>query len=141
MRLKILASVMIAVTTGSACASDGQKVRQVFRQMDQNGDRALQFAEIQTARATAFDRLDSNRNGVLDDPEARAALKRANASDKLQMLGDRGLVNQASDMDSNGDGRITRAEFAQYIPDRLRLADANRDNELSVSELRSLRQR
>ncbi len=44
-------------------------------------------------------------------------------------------------MDANGDGRIARAEFAQFIPDRLLQADSNGDRTLSLSELKALRQR
>ena len=141
MKLKLLACVMVVLATGSACAADGQRARQAFRQMDQNGDRALQFTEIQAARASLFDRLDANRNGVLDNGEAQAALQRAREGGRLQMATAEGLETQARRMDANGDGRITRAEFAQFIPDRLQRADANGDRSLSLSELRSLRQR
>lgn len=141
MKLKLLACVMVVLATGSACAADGQRARQAFRQMDQNGDRALQFTEIQAARASLFDRLDANRNGVLDNGEAQAALKRESEGGRLQMATAEGLETQARRMDANGDGRITRAEFAQFIPDRLQHADANGDRSFSLSELRSLRQR
>jgi hypothetical protein len=141
MKLKLLACVMVGLTTGSACAADGQRARQVFRQMDQNGDRALQFTEIQAARASLFDRLDANRNGFLDNGEAQAGLQRVREGGRLQMATAEGLETQARRMDANGDGRITRAEFVQFIPDRLQRADANGDRSLSLSELRSLRQR
>ncbi|KSV72214.1 hypothetical protein N183_26975 [Sinorhizobium sp. Sb3] len=141
MKLKMLACVMVVLATGSACAADGQKARQAFRQMDQNGDRALQFTEIQAARAALFDRLDANRNGVLDNGEAQAALQRVREGGRLQMATAEGLETQARQVDANGDGRITRAEFAQFIPDRLLRADTNGDRALSLSELRALRQR
>ena len=141
MNLKLLACVMVVLATGSACAADGQKARQVFRQMDQNGDRALQFTEIPAARMALFARLDSNRNGVLDNGEAQAALQRVREGGQLQMATAEGLENQTRRIDANGDGRITRAEFAQFIPDRLLRADSNGDRALSVSELRALRQR
>jgi len=141
MKLKMLACVMVVLATGSACAADGQKARRAFRQMDQNGDRALQFTEIQAAREALFDRLDANRNGVLDNGEAQAALQRVREGGRLQMATADGLETQARRMDANGDGQITRAEFAQFIPDRLQRADANGDRSLSLSELRSIRQR
>jgi Ca2+-binding EF-hand superfamily protein len=141
MSLKLLACVMVVLVTGSACAADGKKVRQAFRQMDQNGDRALQFTEIQAARTALFDRLDANRNGVLDNGEGQAALQRVREGGRLQMAAAEGLEPQVRSMDANGDGRITRAEFAQFIPDRLLGADTNGDRSLSLSELRALRQR
>jgi Ca2+-binding EF-hand superfamily protein len=141
MNVKLLACVMFILATGSACAAEGQKARQAFRQMDQNGDRALQFAELQAARATLFDRLDTNRNGALDKGEAQAALQRVRESGRLQTAGAEGLETQAQRIDVNGDGRITKAEFAQFVPDRLVQADSNGDRTLSLSELKALRQR
>ena len=141
MNVKLLACVLLILATGSACAAEGQKARQAFRQMDQNGDRALQFTELQAARATLFDRLDINRNGVLDKGEAQAALQRVREGGRLQTAAAEGLEAQARRMDANGDGRIARAEFAQFIPDRLLQADSNGDRTLSLSELKALRQR
>lgn len=141
MNVKLLAGVMLVVATGSACAADGQKARKAFRQMDLNGDRALQFTELQATRATLFDRLDANRDGVLDEGEAKAALQRVREGGRLQMATAEGLETQARRMDANGDGRIVRVEFAQFIPDRLLRADTNGDRTLSLSELKALRQR
>lgn len=141
MNVKLLAGVMLVVATGSACAADGQKARKAFRQMDLNGDRALQFTELQAARATLFDRLDANRDGVLDEGEAKAALQRVREDGRLQMATAEGLDTQARRMDANGDGRIVRVEFAQFIPDRLLRADTNGDRTLSLSELKALRRR
>ena len=141
MNVKPLVCVMFFLATGSACAADGQKARQVLRQMDQNGDRALQFSELQAARAALFGRLDANRNGVLEKIEAQAALERAREGGRLQMATAGGLEMQAHRMDANGDGRIDRAEFAQFVPDRLLQADSNGDRSLSLSELRALRKR
>ncbi|WP_416797720.1 EF-hand domain-containing protein [Ciceribacter azotifigens] len=141
MNLKLLACVVVVFATGSACAGDGQKARQVHRQMDRNGDRALQFTEIQAARAALFDRLDTNRDSVLDRGEAQAALQRAREGGRVQMATADGLVPQGGRMDVDGDGRITKVEFAQFLPDRLLRADSNGDRELSRAELRALRQR
>ncbi|NKM88624.1 EF-hand domain-containing protein [Rhizobium laguerreae] len=141
MNMKPLACAMFFLATGSAWSADGQKARQAFRQMDQNGDRTLQFSELQAARATLFDRLDANRNGVLDEGEAQAALKRAREGGRLQIATADGLETQADRVDANGDGRTARTEFAQFIPDRLRQADSNGDRSLSLSELRALRRR
>ncbi|YBV94659.1 EF-hand domain-containing protein (plasmid) [Phyllobacteriaceae bacterium JZ32] len=141
MNLKLLACMMVVLASGDACAADEQQDRQAFRQMDQNGDRALQFSEIQTARAALFDRLDANRNGVLDNGEVQAALQRVRDGGRYQTATVEGLETQARRMDANGDGRITKAEFAQFIPDRFLRADSNGDRTLSLPELRALRRR
>lgn len=141
MNWKLLACMMVVLATGNACAADGQTARQAFRRMDQNGDRALQFTEIQAARSALFDRLDTNHNGLLDGGEAEAALQRVRAGGWLQTATAEGLETKVQRMDANGDGRISRAEFSQFIPDRLVLADTNGDRSLSLTELRALRQR
>jgi Ca2+-binding EF-hand superfamily protein len=49
------------------------------------------------------------------------------------------LQQRKAMMDRNGDGKISRDEFASFIPDRLIKADADGDQALSLEELRSLR--
>ena len=62
-------------------ASDREHARDMFRELDTNGDRKLEFSEIEAGRAKLFDRLDVNRNGVLDPQEIQAAVD-AGALDK-----------------------------------------------------------
>jgi Ca2+-binding EF-hand superfamily protein len=122
-------------------ASDGERAREMFRQLDTNGDRKLEFTEIEAGRAKLFDRLDINHNGFLDPEEIQAALERARAASDGRgnaQLAD--LQQRKSLMDKNGDGRISRDEFADFIPDRLVRADVDGDQALSLRELRSLRQ-
>ncbi|MBB4065449.1 EF-hand domain-containing protein [Gellertiella hungarica] len=141
MNVKLLACLAAIAATGSACAADGQKARQAFRQMDRNGDRTLQFTEIEAARAALFDRLDANRNGILEKAEAEAALLRMREEKGLHRMAGEGLTTEAGVMDADGDGRLTRSEFSRFIPDRVRRADSNGDAALSLSELRAARRR
>ena len=48
-------------------------------------------------------------------------------------------VDLAERLDGSGDGVVSRAEFVVYIPDRLRRADRNGDESLSLLELRALK--
>ncbi|ALA20462.1 MULTISPECIES: EF-hand domain-containing protein [Chelatococcus] len=139
MKWKALAAAMLLLVTGSACASDGPGARQMFRQMDRNGDRTLQFSEIAEARGRFFDRMDRNGNGFLDPEEAKAAAARLKEAGRFQAASLEGLEARAERMDANGDGRISREEFARFVPDRLLRADADGDRALSLSELRALR--
>jgi Ca2+-binding EF-hand superfamily protein len=119
-------------------ASDRERARDMFRELDTNGDRKLEFSEIEAARARLFDRLDVNRNGVLDPQEIQAAVESAKSAKGAGMqLAD--LQLRKAMMDRNGDGKISREEFASFIPDRLIKADADGDQALSLEELRSLR--
>lgn len=139
MNLNVIALAVLLLGSGSASAAGAENARQMFRQMDQNGDRALQFAEIQVARAQFFDRLDTNRNGILDAKEIEQAARRFGEARNRQIASVDGLGAQAARMDRNGDGKISRDEFARFIPDRLLRADRNGDRSLSLSELRALR--
>jgi len=139
MTMKTLAVAVLLLVPASACAWDGPGLHQMFRQMDRNGDRALQFSEIADARARLFDRMDSNGNGYLEPQEMKAAAARAREAGRFQAASLERLEATARRIDTNGDGRLSREEFSRFIPDRLRRADVNGDRTLSLSELRALR--
>lgn len=139
MNTRLLPLAILLLGTGNAYASDFGNARELFRQLDTNGDRALQFSEIQAARAALFDRLDTNGNGFLDAEELRAAAQRAGERRDVAMVSGDNSAGQVARMDTNGDGRISRDEFSRFIPDRLRRADTNGDGVLSLRELRALR--
>ena len=139
MNEKILGSVLLLLSTCGAFACDVESAREMFRRMDTNGDRALQFTEVQAARAALFDRLDSNRNGILDEEEVQVAVRRVREARGTPATSLEGFGFQASRMDTNSNGRISRDEFARFIPDRLLRADTNGDRSLSLPELRKLK--
>lgn len=139
MNTRLLYLAILLLGSGSAYASDVPSARELFRQLDTNGDRAIQFSEIQAARAALFDRLDTNGDGFLDAEELRAAAQRVGERRDVTMVSADDLARQVSRMDADGDGRISRDEFSRFIPDRLRRADTNGDGVLSLRELRALR--
>ncbi|MBZ9683552.1 MULTISPECIES: EF-hand domain-containing protein [unclassified Mesorhizobium] len=134
----VMALAGVLLCTASACAADGS-ARDLFRRIDTNGDRKLEFSEIQEVRAAMFDRMDTNHNGVLDAEEVRTAVERVKSTRDFQTARFAGFQTQAGRIDRNGDGKISRDEFAAFIPDRLLKADTNGDGALSISELRTLR--
>lgn len=136
-----MACAGLLLGASGAWAADGSGAREFFQRIDTNGDRMLQFGEIQAARAQMFDRMDTNHNGLLDPDEVRTAAEQIKAKRDFQSAQFAGFQAQASRMDRNGDGRISRDEFAGFIPDRLLQADKNGDRLLSLSELRALRRR
>ena len=137
MRRIVMALAGLALGAGNALAAEGG--RELFLRIDNNGDRKLEFSEIQAVRAQMFDRMDLNHNGLLDADEVRAAVEQVKSKRDFQAAQVAGFQAEASRMDRNGDGRISRDEFAAFIPDRLLRADTNGDGALSISELRALR--
>lgn len=140
----LLAVVGFCVTAaGGAHASDVEGVRAKFREIDTNGDRMIQFSEIEAARAKIFDRMDANGNGVLDQAEIdtvrKVAASRGQKSGKPGFLAGFDASGRMKLMDTNGDGAISRAEFAGFIPPEMRAADKDGDNALSIKEMRSLK--
>lgn len=135
----LAAAIWMLAAAGSAAASDVEGVRAKFREMDTNGDRALQFSEISAARGRMFDRMDTNRNGLIDAPEIAALKKLVAARQAGGALAGVDFVDLAERLDGSGDGVVSRAEFVVYIPDRLRRADRNGDESLSLLELRALK--
>ena len=133
------AALCMAVAAGSAAASDVEGVRAKFREMDTNGDRALQFSEISAARARMFDRMDVNGNAVIDADEMATLKKLVAARQAEGALARIDLAELAGRIDANHDSIVSRAEFAAYIPERLLRADANGDRKLSLRELRALK--
>jgi len=135
-----MAAICAMAFAGSAAASDVEGVRAKFREMDTNGDRSLQFGEIQAARATIFDRMDANRNGMLEADEIATVRKIAEAKGaRGGLLAGVDFADRAIEIDIDRDGRITRAEFVAYLPERLKAADKDGNQTLSLGELRSLK--
>jgi len=134
MRKHLVLLTVFAASLALASKASAQNPRQAMKQIDTNGDRMLQFSEIQNFRASAFDRLDINASGILEASEI-ASMQQQTAGRRRGGSAD--LDPYAADQ--NRDGFISRDEFVSYIAPRLLSADRNGDGALSRSELRALR--
>jgi hypothetical protein len=138
-----MAALCATMFAAPALASDVEGVRAKFREMDANGDRALQFGEIRAERAKVFDRMDVNGNAIFDRDEIdtirKVAQSRQAQSGRTGLLSAADLAGLAKQIDTDGDGKITREEFSTHLPERLSAADKDGNQTLSLRELRSLK--
>lgn len=141
--LAVLALVMASVIAGIAVAApqdppsshrsagDADPHRSMMK-IDANQDGMIDRAEAgkHPRLAGKFDTLDTNKDGKLDRSE-RPSWK--------GKRGHRGGMARVIKLDTDGDGRISRAEAAASpkISEHFEQADANRDGYLVRSELRA----
>lgn len=131
MRGILIAAGLMALMTGAALAQGGGGgPLDRLRAMDANKDGNITKAEARAARETMFRGLDTNADGFVTEAE-RTALREAAGKDGPGRGGGGG--------DTNGDGKISRAEFldAPYRGfDRL---DANNNDIVEASEVEAAR--
>ena len=126
---------LAAPSPARAQAPDPARFREVFVQLDQNGDTVLERDEIPEAGRDAFDRLlkrgDANKNGKLEADEMRALGR------KLAPLADPAtLAARFRGMDTDQDGKVARAEFTG-VPENFDRIDSDKDGVLSKAEVDS----
>lgn len=83
----------------------GNQMRQgppAFADLDKNKDGKLARTELPEMMQQGFDRMDENKDGFVDEAEYKKIMQRARIGDTL-----------AKFMDTNADGKISRAEFGQ----------------------------
>lgn len=96
-----------------------------FNGIDANGDGVITRAEYRTAQALRWPQLDRSGDGYLTEGDfPHVALGRA-----------RTQLAEIADLDTNGDGRISRDEFLTGPAPLFRRADLNADDVLTRSEV------
>ncbi|HEY0628119.1 MAG TPA: EF-hand domain-containing protein [Sphingomicrobium sp.] len=124
---------MAALGTAVNAQGTGRDPTELLARSDTNRDGRITRAEYADSRARMFERLDRNRDGTINQADAggRRLARRSGGGERLKQL--------AEFMDTNNDGRVTRAEFVDGPSPMFDRADANGDNIVSGSELEAFR--
>jgi Ca2+-binding EF-hand superfamily protein len=120
----LMAVVAVLAISASAQSAFAQSKVEIQR-MDRNGDGVVTRAEWQ-GPAGAFRLHDTNKDGVLSGIEVWESGRNGNRFDRFR------------DYDTNNDGVITRGEWHDSLA-TFRALDRNRDNRISRTEFRDLR--
>ena len=117
---------------GGGQGGGGQRFQmQSFAEMDKNGDKKLGRDEVPERMAQAFDMLDTNKDGGIDETEWSARMNRQG--------GPRFGETLVKFMDTNADSQVTPAEFAR-VETLFAGLDKDKNSELSVEELNQFNQ-
>jgi Ca2+-binding EF-hand superfamily protein len=110
----------------------------ILRLLDANGDGRLSKEEL-VQLAEKFQELDDDRDGQLDPRELlglpdRAAFNPLTTPPEGQRPGDRGPA--FSQLDRNGDGKISQEEAPDWLRDNFRRLDRDGDGFITPDEMR-----
>jgi len=93
----------------------------IVAKSDTDNDQTLSLAEVKTAAAARFDKLDKDADGTLDSKEV------------TNIIGPKTF--KAADPDN--DGTLTKDEYLALVETLFKKADIDHDGTLSVTELKS----
>jgi Ca2+-binding EF-hand superfamily protein len=122
-RRTILALLSVGVVLGGgglpAAAAPAPKHGAAMRTLDPNGDGAIDLAEARKVAAALFDRIDHNKDGLLNKRE----------------LGGRVTPQEFAVADRNRDGKLSKEEYLSVVESRFKAADPNNTGKVSEREL------
>jgi hypothetical protein len=136
--ISILAAC-ITLNTGCMMAARAVTQRQpdptkIFDTADTNGDGVITREEFHAARERAFARLDRNGDGYIDKDDLSSRMAgRRNAQERLTQL--------VAQLDKDGDGRVSKAEFVDGPTPLFDRADTDHNGELSREEVAAIKQK
>jgi hypothetical protein len=102
----------------------------MFARLDADGDGRVTQAEVAARKTRQFDRADRNGDGVLDQAEIEAVRARIS---RLAQAADAIVAERTGRLDADGDGTISRQEFAGPSP-LIALLDIDGDDAVSEAE-------
>ena len=105
-----------------------------FSELDKNKDKKLSRDELPGRMGQAFDRMDTNHDGFIDEEEWNAMRRNFGGGPGGGPGGPRTGENLTRFLDANSDGNVSRDEFAKLVSlfDAL---DKDHNGQLSTEEL------
>ncbi len=91
------------------------------------GDATVTREESQTKAAEMFDGMDKNKDGVIKEAEEDTAVLAAGPAGRM-------IASALHRADTDGDGKLTRAEFLASQGERFDRQDADHDGKLTKAE-------
>jgi hypothetical protein len=140
MKFGNLAILGACIALNSGCMMAARAVAQqrqpdpsrIFDSADTNGDGVITRAEYHAARERMFVRLDRNGDGYIDKDDMSGRLAgRQKAQERLAQL--------VTQLDKDGDGRVSKAEFVDGPTPLFDGADTDHNGELSKDEVAAIR--
>ena len=126
-------------------AKKEKRIHRFIKRADLNGDGKISQAEMARGISVTFANVDVNGDGVLSASEvsgAKAALKaarkqaRASGEGRLQFVKfpAKRIGKRFDRIDANGDGVLSKAEFASISERMFRKRDKNNDGYISAAD-------
>jgi len=150
MRMWVLAAACAACgAAGAAGTWNGRQPDRIFQKLDLNGDGVVDKSELEAARRTAFARADNDHDGYITEAEAQSLLQELRAQGaagqrplyrgRLAARRPAEQANLLARFDSNGDGRVSEAEFVDLEHPFGALFDGNGDGQITKAEMQTAR--
>ena len=152
----VFSAAVIATLTTVASAQDqppppppggfgggGQRMMQfqmpTFADLDKNKDKKISKDEFPSQfPPQAFDRMDSNHDGFIDEEEWKATTSQfgggGRGGDRMMVGGPRTGETMTKLLDANADGKVSREEFAKIVS-LFDVLDKDHSGDLSQEEL------
>ena len=129
MSIWICTGLAVSAISGVAGAQMRGSPGQMLEKADANQDGIVTREEYQQSRLAMFDKLDRNDDGFIDSEDAPKFRRRnsAGGGERMEAL--------KAELDKDGDGRISREEFANGPMLVFEKADTNQDGKLDSAEI------
>lgn len=140
-----VAACAVCAAAGAAEPWNGPQPDRIFQKLDLDGDGVVDKSELDAARRAAFERADADHDGYITEDEGQSLLQQLRAQGAAgQRPLYRGRIvarkpaeqaNAIARFDADGDGRVSEAEFMEFVHPFSAMFDANGDGNITKAEV------